>query len=118
MNQNCWDLSIFCSSQEEFELALKEFKAKGDELASYKGKLHEESSLCEFLKKSKETEKLFARLYFYAEMLSDRDKKNVENATLLRKVQLAVASFSEALSFQEPELIEIGEEKINSFRCA
>ena len=110
-----WDLTIFFNSKEEFLACLEDFKKIGPEMAKYHGLLHEEDKLAEYLRLNKQANLLIARLYFYAEMKSDKNKKDVESLADLNKVGIAVDEFSSLVSFEEPELLEIGKEKLEAF---
>ena len=115
MAKQNWDLTYFFKSQEEFDSALENFKKYKDELASYKGKLSNEEDLKAFLRLEKKSNLDFVRLYFYAEMASDLDKTNVKNASNLAKVQLAMNDLAAATSFESPELLSLGREKLEKF---
>ncbi|MCI6216467.1 MAG: oligoendopeptidase F [Mollicutes bacterium] len=115
MAKQNWDLTYFFKSQEEFDAALENFKKYKDELASYKGKLSNEEDLKAFLRLEKKSNLDFVRLYFYAEMASDLDKTNVKNASNLAKVQLAMNDLAAATSFESPELLSLGREKLEKF---
>lgn len=115
MAKQNWDLTYFFKSQEEFDAALENFKKYKDELDSYKGKLSNEEDLKAFLRLEKKSNLDFVRLYFYAEMASDLDKTNVKNASNLAKVQLAMNDLAAATSFESPELLSLGREKLEKF---
>lgn len=115
MAKQNWDLTYFFKSQEEFDAALENFKKYKDELASYKGKLSNEEDLKAFLRLEKKSNLDFVKLYFYAEMASDLDKTNVKNASNLAKAQLAMNDLAAATSFESPELLSLGREKLENF---
>ena len=114
-NNTSWDLSVLFENNEAAEKALAEFKTYIPLSKAYEGKLSSESSLAAYLRLDKEATLKLVRLYYYAEMLSDLNKKNVENAALLSKIELANHEYSAANSFFQPEIIAIGEEKIKQF---
>ena len=115
MNQTSWDLSPLFHSNEEAEAALLSFKAQIEATAAYQGKLHDEEALAAYLRLDKEATLVLVRLYYYAEMLSDLNKKDVANAELLSKVELANNAYGSANSFFQPELIALGKEKVDAF---
>ena len=115
MAKEQWDLSVFFKSEEEFLDTLEQFKSLIPTLAGYQGKLAEEESLAEFLRLDKKANLLLVRCYFFASMRSDRNKKDVANAQDLMKVQIAMQSYGSAVSFQSPELLAIGKEKLQAF---
>ena len=110
-----WNLEYFFRSEEEFLKTLDEFKTYIPKVAEFAGKLGEEESLIALLKLQKEAEALLVRLYHFASMRSDQDKKNADNAADLTKVQLALQDYYANLSYFEPELISLGKEKADAF---
>ena len=108
-----WDLTYFFENEAAFESALEEFKGYPAKLQAYQGKLAEK--LGEYLDLSEEANKLFAKIYFYAAMDSDLDKKDVKRSERLSKVEYAVNVLSEATAFDAPEMLELGQEKIEKF---
>lgn len=110
-----WDLTYLYPNLEEFEKGYQETVKIIEKLATFKGKLDEFTNFKEFFLLQKEIEKVGLRTYQYASLLSDLNKKNSENSARLQKVQLAFVKLQQALSFEEPELISIGEEKVMSF---
>ena len=110
-----WDLTPLYSSEEDFNKDLESFKQLSKEAASYEGKLSEEGKLADYLRLDKKSTDLLVRLYYFASMRSDLNKKDVANATALSKVQLAMHEASEATSFFYPEIIGIGKDKIDAF---
>lgn len=110
-----WDLTYLFKNLDEFEKGYNQSVKIIEELASYKGKLAEEKNFKAFLLLQKEFEKNGLKVYQYASLLSDLDKKNTENSARLQKVQIAFAQLQQALSFEEPELISIGEDKVIAF---
>lgn len=111
-----WDLSKFYASTEDFEKDVKRIKEEfAPALASYEGRLHEPSSMHEYLGKKRELEALLNKVFIYCSCLSDLDKKNVGNAALLSKAELAAEELSRKTSFEEPEILAIGEENIKKY---
>ena len=115
MNKDIWNLSTFFQNEQEFLQTLEEFKAMIPVVASFQGRLSNEKDLAEFLRLDKKANLLLVRCYFFASMRSDRNKKDVQNAEDLMKVQIAMRAYGSAVSFQSPELIAIGKEKLMAF---
>ncbi|MCR5348709.1 MAG: oligoendopeptidase F [Bacilli bacterium] len=115
MAEHVWNLSTLFQSEEEFLNTLEEFKKLIPVLAGYQGKLGEEESLTEFLKLDKKANMLLVRCYYFASMRSDRNKKDVNNAQDLMKVQIALQQYSAAISYQAPEILALGKEKMDAF---
>ena len=110
-----WDLTYFYLNEEEFEADLLSFKELAKKAASYQGRLQNEDDLLEYLKLEKDINVLLSKLYFFASMRSDQDKKNVASASALSKVRIALSEYMRGISFEEPELLAIGEEKLKAF---
>ncbi len=110
-----WDLTYLFNNLDEFEKGYEKSITLIDKLAGYKGKLNQFSSFKEFFLLQKEFEQIGLRTYQYASLLSDLNKKDSNNSARLQKVQIAFARLQQALSFEEPELISLGKEKVMSF---
>jgi len=118
MAKDCWDLSVFFKSEEEFLSTLEEFKTLIPELAAFQGKLSDEKELAAFLRLDKKANMLLVRCYYFASMRSDRNKKDVKNSEDLMKVQIALQTYSAAVSYQSPEILALGREKVEAFLAA
>jgi oligoendopeptidase F len=111
-----WDLTKLYANEAAFEKDLALFKEKmTSEAASYQGKLGDEASLAKFLALEREINKVLTRLYLYASCASDLNKKDVKGNERLAKVELAANEFSEKVSFYDPEILALGQEKIKAF---
>ena len=114
-NKYVWDLTYFFKDEEAFLKALEDFKAIPPKLASFQGKLGVDESLRECFDLQKKLEVDLTRLYCFASMRSDRDKKDVANASDLMKVRSCLAGLMEAFAFYEPEIIALGEDHMKDF---
>ncbi|QWC00474.1 oligoendopeptidase F [Mycoplasmatota bacterium] len=110
-----WDLTYLFKDLNEFEKAYQKTMNTIEKLASFKGKLGDEEQFKQYFNLQKEIESTGLKTYQYASLLSDLNKKDSENAARLQKVQLAFAKLQQAVSFEEPELIALGKEKVMSF---
>lgn len=110
-----WDLTYLFPNLKEYDKAYHETLDIINQLPAYKGRLHEEVHFKEYYLLLKKIQKIGLRSYQYASLLSDLDKKNTENAGRQQLIQLAFFKLQEAVSFEEPELIQIGKEKVKSF---
>ncbi|MCF7923805.1 MAG: oligoendopeptidase F [Candidatus Izimaplasma sp.] len=110
-----WDLTYLFKNLDEFEKAYHKTEKIIEKLATYKGKLDDFKSFKEFFNLQKEIENTGLRAYQYASLLSDLNKKDTKNAARLQKVQLAFSKLQQAVSFEEPELIALGKEKVMEF---
>ena len=110
-----WDLTPLFKSEEEFLQAIEDFKALPAKLKSFEGKLSDDESLKEALRVQKKIEIDLSRLYFFASMRSDRNKKDVANATDLSKVRYLFVPLTESSAYFEPEVLSLGKEHMDAF---
>ncbi len=107
-----WDLTKVFKTQDEFEelyLELSQYPAKAK---AYEGKLGDSKSFKEYYILQKEFEEKASKLYLYAHLSSDLNKKDVEKATLVQKCMVLLHMFMQSVSFEEPEILALGEEKV------
>jgi oligoendopeptidase F len=111
-----WDLSKIYATEKDFDKDLEHLKKDlTPAMAALEGKFNDEDSLAKYLDLEKDLEYTLSKLYMFASCRSDLNKKDVKNATALAKVQLAVNDLQAATSFESPEILALGEEKIKSF---
>ena len=114
MNYN-WDLTNIYKTEEDFERDFKAIEALIPEVAALEGHLHEEDKLCKMMDINLKIEKLLQPVYMYVACASDLDKRNLENQQKLGKVMILWQNLASALSFSEPEMLALGEEKMMEF---
>lgn len=107
-----WDLTYHFKNKEEFEQALEGVNQIVESVKDFEGKLSNEESFVKYFETMRKFEEDASRVYQYASLKSDLDKKNVENAADLNRCQMVFYTLSENAAFVEPELIAIGEEKV------
>ena len=112
---NKWDLSYFFANDEEFEKELEGLNEYLPRLASYKGQLSDEAKLKEYLRLSDELETKLYKVYQYAHLKSDLNKKDVENASKVSKVMMFLALLGQTTSFESPEILSLGKKKVTEF---
>lgn len=110
-----WDLTYLFKTQGDFEKSLKECDAFLDEVKQYEGHLNEQEAFVNYLKLDlKITNQLF-RVYQYASLKSDLNKKNIENANNYNKVRNFITQLSQATAWVNPEVLAVGKDKILKF---
>ncbi len=110
-----WDLTYHYKNKEDYQKEFNEAQAMIAEFEKYQGKLNTYEGFLNFcLLEKKFIEKAY-RLYQYSSLKSDLNKKNVENASEISKCRMLLYAFSEATSFELPEVISIGSDKIMGF---
>lgn len=107
-----WDLTYHFKNNDEFEQALNGVNQIVESIKDFEGKLSNEESFVKYFETMRKFEEDASRVYQYAALRSDLDKKNVENAADLNRCQMVFYTLSENAAFVEPELIAIGEEKV------
>ena len=115
MNDKVWDLSRICPDQATFETGLANLKDIAEKMGGYAGKLSDEEKLKEYLSLEREMNDLLERLYMFASMQSDLDKKNVSYTETESKVFLVLQEINAKTSFESPELISLGKDKLDGF---
>lgn len=110
-----WDLTYLFKTYDEFTASLNELDAYVDKLASYNKKLKNEKDFVAYLLLSNELEEKLSRVFQYAHLKSDLNKKDVNAANDLQKVFFFLNKLSQATSFESPEILSIGEKTIMSF---
>lgn len=110
-----WDLSVLFKNEEEFEKSLDKIQELGKLAASYKGKLKDDTSLCEYFSCTRELSEILDRTYSYAHMASDLDRKDVKAMERLMRVFNIANEISSETSFESPEIISIGKDKMIAF---
>lgn len=113
---DAWDLSKIYANEEAFRADLKEVKERIiPELGSLEGKLGTEEGFQEYLRLEKEGSVLFSRLFTFASMRSDLDKKNVKNAEGLALCELADDDYQSKTAYADPEILRLGEGYVKAF---
>lgn len=110
-----WDLTYHFKNNEEFENALIEVSNLVQEFKQFEGHLNEEEAFIKYLLLTKEFEIKASKVYQYASLKSDLNKKNVENAANLNRCMMVLYQLSEIVSYAEPEILMVGKDKIMSF---
>lgn len=110
-----WDLTYLFKTYDEFNASLNELDAYVEKLASYNKKLKNEKDFVAYLLLSNELEEKLSRVFQYAHLKSDLNKKDVSAANDLQKVFFFLNKLSQTTSFESPEILSIGEKTIMSF---
>ena len=107
-----WDLTYLFKTQEDWQKALDECMTYIPKAASFKGKLNNKEDFISFLKLDLEMTEKLERVYQYASLKSDLNKKNIDNAKSLAMVQNFLMQLNQATSWSDPEVLSIGKEKV------
>lgn len=107
-----WDLTYLFETEEAFLSSLNNLSIYVDKLASFKGKLADEESFVEFMMIERDFEEALGRIYQYASLKSDLNKKDVAALTNLNKCVMVLYHYDEVCSFQEPEILALGKDYV------
>jgi len=107
-----WDLTYLYANDADWQSAYEQASKLITQLGSFKGKLGDSKAFKQYFLLQKEFEKVGLRVYQYASLKSDLNKKDTQNAAMLQKAQIAFHQLREAVSFEEPELIGLGKEVV------
>ncbi len=80
-----WDLTYHFKNQEEFEKSLEEVNKLVEQFKEYEGKLSNEEYFVKYFLLTRKFENDASRVYQYASLKSDLNKKDVENAANLNR---------------------------------
>jgi oligoendopeptidase F len=110
-----WDLTAIYKDEKVWEKDYQKCERLLNELEEYKGKLDSFETFENFIIKRESLEITLFELYPYAKMSYDLNMKDQEKEARLQKIQLLLSKASEKLSWVDPEILSIGEEKIFSY---
>lgn len=110
-----WDLTRLFKTMDDFEKAFGEVENIVEEMASYQGKLGEFASFKNYYLLQKDLNVKLIKVYQYAALTFDLDRKNTENGGRVQKMGFLLSKLGQNTSFESPELLSIGKEKIMSF---
>ncbi len=107
-----WDLTYLFADADAFEKAYRESLDIIGRLAGFKGTLGDEEQFTAYYQWQIKLNQVGLRVFQYASLKSDLNKKDLDNAKELQKVQIAFAQLAENCAFEEPELLTLGREKV------
>lgn len=111
-----WDNSILYKNIDEWQKDRILIEGKINELKKYKGKMGESAeTFYNTLRNFFDTYKSFYKLSDYAFRNADEDLRIGSNQSINQQATALGTSFGEASSFINPEILQIGSDKINKF---
>ena len=111
-----WNLDDLFEDTEAWEAARVETIDKIQQLESLKGTLgHSAKSLLKASNQISQVYKDVARLYVYANLMADVDTRNAENEERSQMARNLLTNLSTAASWYNPELLSLGDKKIQAF---
>ena len=105
--KDTWDLQAIYKNLNEFDKDYNYLENNIKDLEKYKNHLLDDAkTLLEFLENSDKLERILYKLYYYAHLNYDVDTTNSSSLELTEKVIKLMTSYSEVLSFVDPELLK------------
>ena len=114
-----WDLRDIYPTDAAWEAERKAIQAKIPSLLQFKGKLGQSAAgLKAALQAQSDLIKRASRLYTYASLKADEDRRIAVNQERKQQAQDVFTALGEASSWANPELVAIGAAKVNRFIAA
>lgn len=110
-----WKLTNLFASLKEWEEDYKKLETMINSLSEFQGKLGDFKEFVKYYKLQKNLAVLILKVYQYAALTSDLDKKNTDNAARVQKMTFLLSKLNQVTAFESPELLSIGKEKVDSF---
>ena len=111
-----WDLSEIYPSYEAWSTAKLQLEERIAALATYRGRLGESAAtLREAFDTIAGTEKELARLYVFAFLKADEDRRVAEAQERRGLAAALLSEFNETVAFVSPELLRVGSETVQTF---
>ena len=110
-----WKLTNLFPTLKDWEDNYKKLESMINSASEFKGKLGDFNEFVKYYKLQKELAILMLKVYQYAALTSDLDKKNTENSARVQRMTFLLSKLNQVTAFESPELLSIGKEKIDSF---
>ena len=114
--QISWDLTDLYASEVAWQSDYEATKQQIEQLAGLQDTLGKNArALADGLQQISAVRKLLTRVYVYASLINDQDQRVEESQERLARARALSTGFGEAVSWVEPELIALGEKKLNKY---
>ena len=107
-----WNLEVLYPTVKDWDQAFSDFNQRLEAIASYEGRLGEPEAFKDYLLHQKETIITAHKLYQYAALKSDLNKKDVHNASRVQKMAATLSKLSQVTAFERPEILSLGQEYV------
>lgn len=114
--ENTWDLSKIFQSLEAFDESYAWVESKLPEFEQFKGKLGSADTLLGFLKLKDKVELVLQKICVYAMQSLSVDMTDTNSVGLYGRAENLMSLLNQSVSFVDPELIALGEEKLQSLK--
>ncbi|MCI5649906.1 MAG: oligoendopeptidase F [Fusicatenibacter sp.] len=113
---DCWDLRALFESDEEFEKAFSQLESEIEAFRAFAGEMKKgPEQMYQVLTARDEIHRKFERVYVYASQKYHQDMGNEKYQGYAGRAESLSAVLSDAVSFVEPEILEMDEHQIVSF---
>ncbi|MCL2349961.1 MAG: oligoendopeptidase F [Defluviitaleaceae bacterium] len=114
-----WNTAAICETDDIWQKRVDAVVARIDEIKAFEGKLGDSGkSLLDGLKLLGELEQETWQLFIYAGLKGDEDTAEPKYQGMRDKMKSVATQMQAAVSFIDPEIISIGEAKVNEFVAA
>lgn len=114
--KDCWKMEDMFPSDEAWEASFLKLKEEAEDFRSRKGTFAAgPREFYQALQKQDEIQLMIERVVVYASQRYHQDMGNRRYQEMAGRAQTAAAQAADALSFVSPEILEMGEEKIETF---
>ncbi len=110
-----WNLKNLYESEEAWEKDFEQTRRMLDEIPSYKDKLDDFEHFRAYYRLQKRLSVRLNKLYQYASLKSDLNRKDVKNASRVQKVGDLLNQYAQRTAFEKPEVLSLGKKKVESF---
>ncbi|HEX3076488.1 MAG TPA: oligoendopeptidase F [Lachnospiraceae bacterium] len=111
-----WAIEDLFQNDDDWKIEYEKVKKIAEQLKTYQGKLSESAdTLLAFLRLSDECGQLFERVFVYANQRSHENTANSFYQNLADQAGSLDVAVESAVSFAQPEIIAIPDEKLNQF---
>ena len=110
-----WDLQKLYSSLEEWEKDFKLVEETINYMGTFQGKLNNYDMFLEYYKTQKELGVTLLKVYQYAALTSDLNKKDTDNAARVQRMSFLLSKLNQTTAFEAPEILSIGKKTIMEF---
>ncbi len=111
-----WDLTTLFKDEEAWEAALGALPEAAEKLAAFEGRLTESpETLRAFYDLMTETERCIENVFGYASLKRSEDGRDEKAQAMFGRAFSTAVRAEEALSFAEPEILAMEEEKLKAF---
>ncbi|MBX7541320.1 M3 family oligoendopeptidase [Qipengyuania sphaerica] len=116
ISTGAWDLSEIFSDWAAWDAARQDVLDALPRLTAYQGTLgSSSSSMAKVFGEISDIRKAASRVYSFSKMISDEDVRIAENQERLGQSSEMYTAFGAAISWVLPEVLELGEEKVEAF---